>query len=457
MSGIFDENIAAIATPLGTGGVGVVRISGEKSLEIIRKIFSSSLKNIKSPEFKPNNFYHGWIVEKNIPLDEVIVLYFQAPHSFTGENVVEIQCHGGINVVKNILKLCLKSGARMAEKGEFSKRAFVNGKMDLSKAEAVLDIIHSRTDKFSYAAAGNLAGNLALKINSLRAEVLELLSIITAAIDFPEEVAEPENSFVQEKLKYFNKKIDEILKNANSSNLMRNGIKVALAGKPNVGKSSIFNALLDMERAIVTEIPGTTRDIIQESLDIDGIPVVLTDTAGIRELESTSSSDYIECIGIDISKNCIENADIVLFITDSTQEIQKEDEEIFEIIKHKKVIKISSKADLISEKSLIDNSDTLYVSAKNKLGLDLIKNEIAKNITHEETSEDFCTNARQQECLILAKEAFSQALHALEFGEIQDLISIDIKTGLIALGEITGEVVSEEIINNIFDNFCIGK
>jgi len=457
MSGIFDETIAAIATPLGVGGVGIVRISGKKSLEIAKQIFVLNLKSLKVPDFKPNKFYHGWIIEKNSPLDEVIVLYFQAPQSFTGEDVIEIQSHGGINVVKNILKLCLKSGARMAERGEFSKRAFVNGKIDLSKAEAVLDIIHSRTDKFSHAAAGNLAGNLALKINALRAEVLELLSVITAAIDFPEEVAEPESFFVQEKLEYFNKKIEEILNSANSSNLMRNGLKVALAGKPNVGKSSIFNALLDMERAIVTEIPGTTRDIIQESLDINGIPIILTDTAGIRELNSNSSSDYIESIGIDISKNCIENADLILFVTDSKQGITTEDEEIFNLIKHKKVIKISSKSDLIQPENNLKKEDTLYVSAKNGTGLDLIKNEISKNITSEGTSEDFCTNVRQQECLTNAKEAFNQALQALEFGEIQDLISIDIKTGLLSLGEIVGEVVTEEIIDNIFNNFCIGK
>lgn len=473
-----NDTIAAIATPLGTGGVGIVRISGEKSQEIISGIFSTTLKEQKVPDFKPNRIYHGWIIchcEQNeaicmpvskwiassqaprndiIPIDEVIVLCFKAPNSYTGEDVFEIQCHGGINVVKNILKLCLNSGARLAEKGEFSKRAFINGKLDLSKAEAVLDLIHSKTDKFSQAAAGNLSGNLSGYINNLRQEVLDLLSIVTAAIDFPEEVEEPEYSFLEEKLNSFIEKINAVLKTANSSNLMRDGLKVAFAGKPNVGKSSLFNALLDMERAIVTEIPGTTRDILQESLDIDGIPVVLMDTAGIRELKSENSSDYIESIGINNTKICIEKADLVLFIYDLTQGMQNEDFAIYEEIKDKKVIKIGSKADL-----LICNysSDALMISTKEKTGLDLIKNEIKKLITTENTSSEFCTNTRQQECLSQSRNSLEQALIACKNKEIQDLISIDLKSALIALGEITGEVVSEEIINNIFDNFCIGK
>jgi len=524
MNNIYNQNdtIAAITTPLGTGGVGIVRISGKKSQEIISGIFSTTLNEKKIPDFKPNRIYHGWIIscckdktschceehsdaaiQKNkidcrveakassrndIVVDEVIVLCFKAPNSYTGEDVFEIQCHGGINVVKNILKLCLKSGARLAEKGEFSKRAFMNGKLDLSKAEAVLDLIHSKTDKFSQAAAGNLSGNLSKHIDNLRQEVLDLLSIMTAAIDFPEEVHEPEYSFIEEKLNCFIERINAILKTANSSNLMRDGLKVAFAGKPNVGKSSLFNALLDMERAIVTEIPGTTRDIIQESLDIDGIPVVLMDTAGIRKLDSQNSSDYIESIGINNTKTCIENADLILFIYDLTQGLQSEDLAIYEEIKDKKVIKIGSKADLnchceqsrepdfltkcqrgtihqslpnkwiaSSQAPRNDNSGVLSISAKEKTGLDLIKKEIKKLLITEDASSEFCTNARQQECLATSRNSLEQALIACQNKEIQDLISIDLKSALIALGEITGEVVSEEIINNIFDNFCIGK
>lgn len=449
-----NDTIAAIATPLGTGGVGIVRISGEKSQGIIAGIFFTALKEHKVPEFKPNKIYHGWIMDNNTPIDEVVVLCFKAPNSYTGEDVFEIQCHGGINVVKNILKLCLKLGARLAEKGEFSKRAFMNGKLDLSKAEAVLDLIHSKTDKFSQAAAGNLSGNLSNHINNLRHEVLDLLSMMTAAIDFPEEVDEPEYSFIEDKLNYLIEKINAVLKTANSSNLMRDGLKVAFAGKPNVGKSSLFNALLDMERAIVTEIPGTTRDIIQESLDIDGIPVVLMDTAGIRKLDSGNSNDYIESIGINNTKTCIENADLILFIYDLTQGLQREDIAIYEEIKDKKILKIGSKADLLTYN---DNTDSLMISAKEKTGLDSIKSGIKKLIITEDASNEFCTNARQQECLVKSRNSLLQALIACKSKELQDLISIDLKSALIDLGEITGEVVSEEIINNIFDNFCIGK
>ena len=451
-----NDTITAIATPLGTGGVAVVRISGTKSEKIIAEIFSVSLKEKKVPDFKANSFYYGRIIDSSgIPVDEVIVLCFKAPHSYTGEDVFEIQCHGGINVVKNILKLCLKSGARLAQRGEFSKRAFMNGKLDLSKAEAVLDLIHSKTDKFSKAAAGNLSGNLSKHVNNLRKELLDLLSIMTAAIDFPEEVDEPEYFFLEEKLKYLIEKINDILKTANSSNLMRDGLKVALAGKPNVGKSSLFNALLDTERAIVTEIPGTTRDIIQESLDVDGIPVILTDTAGIRDLNIQNSSDYIESIGINNTKTCIESADLILFVYDLTQGMQEEDLAVFEEIKHKKVIKIGSKADL--PHILNDRSDVLVISSKERSGPGLIKNEIKKFLITDDVSGEFCTNTRQQECLVKSGDSLKQALNACRNNEIQDLISIDLKAALLELGEITGEVVSEEIINNIFENFCIGK
>ncbi len=481
----LNDTIAAIATPLGIGGVGIVRISGGKSHEIVEKIFSTNLKEHKVPDFMPNRVYHGWIVGSDFPIDEVIVIYFKAPKSYTGEDVFEIQCHGGINVVKNILKLCLKFGARLAEKGEFSKRAFVNGKLDLSKAEAVLDLIHSKTDKFSQAAAGNLSGKLSVYINNLRQEILDLLSIITAAIDFPEEVPEPEYSYIEEKLNCFIDKTNTVLKTANLSNLMRDGLKVVFAGKPNVGKSSLFNAILDTERAIVTEIPGTTRDIIHESIDIDGIPIILTDTAGIRNLNAENSSDYIESIGINKTKECIENADIILFVYDLTQGMQKEDIEIYEEIK---VIKIGSKSDLITncvktsfsateeniriypnnytEKifmatmSFEDNilkDNILMISAKEKTGLDLIKNEIKKYITIDNSSKEFCTNARQQKCIEKSLYSLKQTLFACQNKEIQDLLSIDLKSALLCLGEITGEVVSEEIINNIFNNFCIGK
>lgn len=452
----INDTIAAITTPLGTGGVGAIRLSGERSVEIVSKIFSSSLDEKKLPVFKPNRIYHGWVVANNTPIDEVIILVFKTPNSYTGEDVIEIQCHGGINIVKNILNLCLESGARMAERGEFTKRAFLNGKLDLSKAEAVLDLIHSKTDKFTKASAYNLSGKLSMVINELRDELLNLLSRITAAIDFPEEVDEPEYSFIEEKVGYITREIDKILQTAGSSNLMRQGIKVAIAGRPNVGKSSLFNALLNLERAIVTNIPGTTRDIIQETVDINGIPVTLIDTAGIREIENSHESYYIESIGIDISKSCIQEADIILFVADSEQGFVEEDRAIFEEVKHKPLIKIASKADLNIHNDLLEY---IPVSSKTQKGLENLKESLEKVILSSGNLQEseFSTNLRQQECLNKAKEALFAANSSCFKLEPQDFISIDLKTALISLGEITGEVVTDEIIENIFSNFCIGK
>ncbi|OGI00735.1 MAG: tRNA uridine-5-carboxymethylaminomethyl(34) synthesis GTPase MnmE [Candidatus Melainabacteria bacterium GWF2_37_15] len=433
------DTIAAIATPLGVGGIGVVRLSGEGSEQIIKKIFKSKIEN-----FEPNKIYHGWIHEDDTLVDEVVLLYFKAPNSFTGEDVFEIQCHGGINIVKKILKLCLSNGARLAERGEFSQRAFMNGKMDLSKAEAVLDLIHAKTDRFAQASVLNLSGRLAEKIGLLRAEVLNLLSLITAAVDFPDDVDEPAYSQIEQIIESVIFSINEILGGSVSSNLMREGVKVAIVGKPNAGKSSLFNALLDANRAIVTEIPGTTRDVIQESIDIDGIPVVLIDTAGLRE-----SDDYIESIGINLTKETMENSDIILYIYDLTCP------ECIEI-SHKNVIKVGSKADLADLKSI--NKGVIAVSSTQKTGLEALKQEIKNNVAGNIPAEsDFCTNLRQQACLKECKESLEKALEGCENCDPQDLISIDLKSALISLGEITGEVVSEEILDNIFSSFCIGK
>ena len=482
------DTIAAIATPLGTGGVGIVRMSGDKAIEIVSSIFSSSLNEKVLPEFKENRIYHGWVVAKNlsiksssfchsefisesqnlailkqvqhdvdnfVPVDEVVVLIFKAPKSYTGEDVVEIQCHGGLNIVKNILKLCFESGARLAEKGEFTKRAFLNGKMDLSEAEAVLDLIQSKTDQFSTLSFYNLSGKLSSYINNLRKDLLDLVSQITAAIDFPEEVDDLEYDYLENKIKSKILDIDHILVTSDGSNLMRHGLKIAIVGKPNVGKSSLFNALLNIERSIVTSIPGTTRDIIQESINIAGIPVVLIDTAGIRELETNEGSDYIEFIGINITRSYIKDADLILLLQDLTEEINTE------IICHelldKPVITIGTKLDLIGENK--NNTGLISVSSKTGEGMELIKKAIENFIFSKNlpVNSEFTTNLRQQECLLEAKNSLLQALDSTKNKEVQDFIAIDLKSSLLALGEITGEVVSDEIINNIFSNFCIGK
>lgn len=437
------DTIAAISTPMGFGGVGVVRISGDKALDIISKIF-------KGQKIENHRVSHGWIIDDEVELDEVIVLYFKNPQSYTGEDVIEIQCHGGVNIVKNILNLVLKTGARMAERGEFTKRAFLNKKMDLSQAEAVCDLIHSKCDNFSTTAVKNLKGKLSEKVYEIKKEVFDILSRIIAGIDFPEEVAEPEFSFLIETFENIIKEIDEVLRYSNTSNILRQGIKVAIVGKPNVGKSSIFNRLLNIDRAIVTNIAGTTRDVLHETLDL-GIPVTLIDTAGIRD---ENNVDKVEEIGINYSKQSIEQADLSIFVYDINQGIQEEDQMILNLLEGRKHLVIANKTDLANKK----DENVFNLSAETRDGLDELR-EAIKNIVCEISPEnlDYVTNTRQTNCLERAKNALDRALVASREGQIQDLISIDVKDALLSLDEVTGEVITDDILNNIFEHFCIGK
>ncbi len=437
------DTIAAISTPHGTGGVGVIRISGEKAFDIIKKIYTKQ-------NFKPNTISHGWIIYKEEKIDEVIVLPFFAPNSYTGENIIEIQCHGGVNIVQKILALCLESGCRLAVKGEFTKRAFLNKKMDLSQAEAVADLIHSKTQDFVSVSAKNLSGVLANKIKIIKSSIFELLSIIVAGIDFPDDVAEPEYSYIIQELTTGINEIESILKCAQTSNIMRQGASVAIVGRPNVGKSSLFNTLLNLDRAIVTDIAGTTRDVLKETLDF-GVPITLVDTAGIRDDDSVSK---VEEIGIEYSKQSLDEADLVLFVYDASEGITEDDEIIWSLAKTKNNIRIANKCDLTQ----IRTSDAHYISAKTNEGIDNIKDLIKSKVCdiNPETLE-FVTNTRQQECLRLAKESLEIALSASKNQELQDLISIDVKSALLSLDEFTGEVITDDILNNIFDNFCIGK
>ncbi len=439
------DTITAIATPIGTGGVGVIRISGEDSFEIIGKIFTK--KNLEA-----GRIAHGWIVDGDKKIDEVLVLPFRAPNSYTGEDVIEIHCHGGINVVRNILDLVLKNGARTAERGEFTKRAFLNKKMDLSQAEAVADLIHARTRNFAKQSAKNLSGVLGERIKEIRSDIFNVLSKIIAGIDFPEDVAEPEYPYIISEFEKALDKIDKILAGAKSSDILRQGVKIAIVGRPNVGKSSLFNTLLNVERAIVTDIAGTTRDVLKENLDWD-IAITLIDTAGIRESEDVGK---VEEIGIEYSKQSAEDADLVLFMYDIAAGMNDEDKTILNLIKDKKHLIIANKIDLIE--SMQSQSDEILISTKTGAGIEDLKTkikEIVYNFSPEEM--EYVTNKRQQDCLEKCRESLVQALEAAKSGELQDLISIDLKSALLYLDEITGEVITDEILNNIFDHFCIGK
>lgn len=438
------DTIAAIATPLGTGGVGVIRISGNESFDIAEKIF-------KGKPLEAGKISHGWIEDNGTKIDEVIVLSFKNPNSYTGEDVIEIQCHGGVNVVRNILDLVLKNGARMAERGEFTKRAFLNKKMDLSQAEAVADLIHAKTQNFAIQSAKNLSGVLYRKVNEIRSKIFNSLSLIIAAIDFPEDVNEPSYDLLISQFEETVKEVDSVLACAKSSDILRQGIKVAIVGKPNVGKSSLFNKLLNAKRAIVTDIAGTTRDVLKETLDMD-VAVTLIDTAGIR---NTDDVGQVEGIGIEFSKQSAEEADLILFVYDAKSGLNKEDEEIYNLIKDKKHLVIANKCDLTDDRT---DKNAIYISTLTNEGLDDLRKKI-KNIVCDFSAEEteFITNKRQTDCLIKCRDSLTKALDAAKSQELQDLISIDLKSALLFLNELTGEVITDEILNNIFDHFCIGK
>ena len=441
------ETIAAISTPLGTGGVGVIRISGDKSFEIALKISNRK-------ELPAGKICHGWIMDGDTKIDEVVILPFKNPNSYTGEDVVEIQCHGGVNVVRNILDVVLRNGARMAERGEFTKRAFLNKKLDLSQAEAVDDLIHAKTSNFAIQSAKNLSGVLATKINEIKGEIFETTSRIVAGIDFPEDVAEPEYSYLTEKFTKSLEQINKILACAKSSDILRQGVKVAIVGRPNVGKSSLFNALLNLDRAIVTDIAGTTRDIIKENLDL-GVAVTLIDTAGIRDDENI---DKVEEIGIEYSKQSAQEADLNLFLYDANVGITDEDKEIYNIIKDKTHIVVANKIDLLTTDFNEEIPNTAKLSVYTKDGLDDLKEKMKSIVCQFSLEEtEFITNKRQQSCLLRCKESLERALQAAQMEELQDMIYIDLKSALLSLDEITGEVITDDILNNIFDHFCIGK
>ncbi len=455
MENMFDT-ICAVATPLSAGSIGIIRISGEKSFEIISKIFDRKIQI--------GMINHGWILnnKNNEKLDEVIVLPFKNPKSFTGEDVIEIQTHGSPVIIREILNLVLKNGARLASRGEFTKRAFLNHKIDLSQAEAVLDLINAKTSKTASLAANNLSGTLKNEINNMRENLIEILAKITASLDFPEDVAEVEYAEILAVLEKAQTKIEKILQNARCHNVLREGIQIAIAGCPNVGKSSLFNALLNIQRAIVTDIAGTTRDTITENIDIDGISATLIDTAGIRE----GDIDKVEKIGVENSKSVIDNSDIILCLFDGSKGLQKEDTEVFQLSETlKKRLYIETKQDITGKTQQMQETNAGYtaenpiiISSKTMYGIENLKKAIFNEIIGSNVEDSgFLTNQRHQEALRKALEHIEIAKNAAQQEELQDLISIDIKSALLSLGEISGEVVNDEVLDHIFESFCIGK
>ena len=455
---MLPDTIAAIATPLGgEGGIGVVRISGPDSLKIIKAIFKPSSKEV----FVSHRLYHGWVVDNSREIDQVVVSYMAGPRSYTGEDVIEISCHGGGTVLKNVLELAIKAGARIAQRGEFTKRAFLNGKIDLAQAEAVIDLIRAKTREGSLLAASQLKGSLSSRIREAREGLIGLLAEIEASIDFPDEIPDIDIKKAGMTLTSAARSIDKLIDSAHLGKIYREGISIAIIGKPNVGKSSLLNALVREERAIVTDEPGTTRDIIEETLNIRGIPAKVLDTAGIRHSESKT-----ERLGIDRAINAIEGADLVLLLLDISQELTGEDIDLMARTTDSRRIIVLNKADLAHKlkrkdvTSKIGNAQAVEVSALKGDGVGELESVIFDTIVSDKVvaeNTEVMVNLRQKEALVRAKESLQRCLESLEKRMQADFVSIDLKGAIAALGEVTGEVVSEEIIDRIFEEFCVGK
>lgn len=456
----LNDTIAAIATPRGLGGIAIIRISGANAEQILSKITDA-----KVCDFESHKLTLCKIKANGLLIDEALVTVMRAPRSYTGETVAEINCHGGYLAADKILTELLKCGARLAEAGEFTRRAFINGKTDLNGAEAVMDLMNAHSESGLHNAAMSLTGKLSKKIFSIRERVMQIAAHISAVADYPDEVDPPENEELLTLLGDINADIQKLLNGFDTGRIMRDGVATAIVGKPNVGKSSILNALLRFERAIVTDIPGTTRDTIEEYINVGGISLKLMDTAGIRQ-----ASDEVEKIGIKRSKESADNADLCLFVVDSSEELSEEDTEVARALNDKKTILIMNKTDKaekitenqIKEKLEIEPYAVIKTSApkgETASGIDDLEALITEMFTQGKInmSDVYISNERQRDALLKAGDAVLRAEASIKTGAPFDLLFIDLEDVISALGEVTGETVQEEIIDKVFASFCVGK
>lgn len=445
----MNDTIVAISTPRGFGGIGVVRISGPSALEISNKLFSKKIEN-------PNYAYTGFVVELETgePIDTCIAIYFKAPHSYTGEDVVELQMHGGIKNLEIVLKTVLKLGARIAERGEFTKRAVLNGKMDLLQAQAVIELIEAKTEKALKVSSRKLFGGLSSELSSLRERIISILSGIEAAIDFPFDAEPVDKLSIKMEINEVANSIEKILSSFSIGKKLQDGFRVVISGKPNVGKSTLLNALLRYERAIVSEEPGTTRDTVEEVIDFEGIPVRIIDTAGIREVK-----DNIEKIGVDRTVNAISESDLVLFIFDASEELSQEDMEIINLTQGKTRLLVVNKTDLPQKidseylKKLFPGEEVVEISALLKQGIDKLENIIYEKITGAGIESTLITTEREKSTL----EKVFYHLKQVACLDEDDLIAEELREAVEELGAMSSSKTSEEVLNEIFSRFCIGK
>lgn len=457
------DTIAAISTAMGEAGIGIVRMSGKESLSIASNVFKGkTIENFKEAINRRLTYGYIYDPEDGTIVDEVLIVYMKKPHTYTREDIVEIYCHGGMIAVKKILEILLKNGARLAEPGEFTKRAFLNGRLDLSQAEAVIDLIKAKTDKSYSVSLNQLEGSLSIKVNEIRNILLNMLAHIEVSIDFPEE--DVEEVTYDELLKDSQKvleEIDKLLSTAERGKILREGLNTVILGKPNVGKSSLLNAVLRENRAIVTDIPGTTRDIIEEYVNIEGIPLKIIDTAGIRDTE-----DLVEKLGVDKAKNVVEKADLIIAVFDASRSLTKEDEDIINIVKEKKLIALLNKTDLPNKYDVeelskyIPEKKIISTSIANGEGIEELEKTIVDMFYSGEvevSGEVIVTNMRHKDMLNRARKNIIDVISGIEMNVPLDCIEVDVKNCWNHLGEISGETVSEDILDKIFSEFCIGK
>jgi tRNA modification GTPase len=456
------DTIAAIATALGEAGIAVIRVSGPDAIPIVEKVYRGKKK---ISEWESHTVRYGMIVdpETEEKIDEVLVTLMRAPKTFTREDVVEVSCHGGSIPVQKTLEAILDAGARLAEPGEFTKRAFLNGRIDLSQAEAVMDLIRAKTDRAAKIASQQSEGRLSRLIRQLRHEIVETLAHLAVNVDYPEyDADEMTSNLLRERCQTILRDIDRLLSTANQGKILREGIATAIIGRPNVGKSSLMNALTQENKAIVTDIPGTTRDVIEEYVNVRGIPLRLLDTAGIRETE-----DVVERIGVERSRQALREADFILLLLNNNEELQPEDINLLEFTKEFKTVVIINKIDLPNKLNLSEvkeriSRDTpiVQMSVQEEKGLEDLEKAIADLFLQgklELTESTYVSNARHIHLLKRAKRSVEDVLSGIEMGVPLDMVEIDLKNAWQSLGEVIGEAVEEDLIDQIFSQFCLGK
>ncbi|MBN2058521.1 MAG: tRNA uridine-5-carboxymethylaminomethyl(34) synthesis GTPase MnmE [Candidatus Saganbacteria bacterium] len=455
----LDDTIAAIATPQGPGGVGIVRISGPQARQILARLVPS----IKRAKISSHKMFQGWLVDPGSRkrIDQIMACFMNGPRTYTGEDVTELYCHGSRAVLQKALDLSLRQGARLAQNGEFTKRAFLNKKLDLAQAEAVLDLVSASTSEGAGYAVRQLEGRLSALIKDLRQKLIANQAELEAQIDFPDDIAPLDRKAFSRKISAISAKISNLLATAEAGRIFRQGWAVAIIGRPNVGKSSLMNALLGEDRAIVTNRPGTTRDTIEEAANLNGMPVRLIDTAGLRK-----PRDVVEKIGVDRADKEMAAADILLVVIDGAQKLAQQDIKVIHKVKHKRVVFILNKADLPTAvkpkelRKLIGRQPVYLTSALYGSGIGQLKKGLARAVAQKGAGGHdplVLINSRHRDCLIRANEALARTTASLRSKAPIDCITIDLKSAIMALGEISGELVSEEIINQIFEQFCVGK